>query len=116
ETRVAFAGAARAVPGVRQKESQVELLELELETAGHTPATGNILRELSRQLRGQPCRLVACRIGRTRRRLYEQAVGIAIEDHVARVLEPAFRPQQDFLSHAGDRVCERRVVEAAGGR
>ena len=47
---------------------------------------------------------------------HEQAVGVAVEHRETRVLEPALRPQQHLLAHAGDRVRERRVVEAARGR
>ena len=48
--------------------------------------------------------------------MHEQTVGVAVQHAEASGFEPPLRPEQHLAAHAGDRVGERRVVEAAGRR
>src|SRR5690606_31150466 len=116
QAHVALARATRAVTGPRQEQAAVELLELELEPALDAPARAHVLGKRCGELpaESRPVRLGFVLVVDARGD--EQAVGVAVEDAVTLVLEPALRPEEQHLARAGDRVRERGVVEAAGWR
>src|SRR5690606_4300195 len=113
ESRIALAGAARAVPCLGEKQLRVELLELELELTRHSPACFDVLRELAIQLRRELASACKRRFRILDARLHEQAVRIAVENPKARVFEPLLRPEQQLTPRARDRICEGGIVETA---
>src|SRR6266404_7589039 len=46
QPRIALARAARAVPGAREKQFQIQLFELELQAAGNTPSLADMTAEI----------------------------------------------------------------------
>ena len=113
QARHNVARAARAVAGARQEQLQIQLLELELETALHVPARLDVPLEVAIEQRGEPCSLGARLLRIARVGAHEQAVGVAVQHTEASRLEPLLRPEQQMLAHAGDRVGERGIEEAA---
>jgi hypothetical protein len=66
------------VPSARQEQLQIQLLELELETAPHAPARLDVLLEIAIELGGEPGSLGACPLRIARRGAHEQTVGVAV--------------------------------------
>src|SRR5882757_2422300 len=100
QPRIALARAARAVTGLRQYQSQIDFLELELQAAAHAPAFADVACELlierGRELGSSLRHSLFVAAGADK-----QAVRVTIEHAEAGLFEPAFRPQQDFLAGAG---------------